>query len=457
MDLINSILLLDSYVILPIVIFSLSLLMRIKLKTAFKSAVYIAVGLIGISMLFAYFINFTVPLLDVLGQHTSKTFNIIDVGWPVLASLIWSVKISVFTIPIVIALNILLIKLKFTYTFNLDIWNYWHLALVVVLVEYFTKSITLALISLCIITLMNLKLADWSSTVIREYYHINGISSTTMNGLVYYPYALVGNYVLDRIPYFNSTKKTDQSGKNIGFLKEPTIVAFFVGVVLAIAGRYSLDEVIEFSLKLTAVFLILPHLAKFLNEGFSFLSEGVNHFLVNKLNVQEKVNIGVNHMVLMEDDALISAAVLLIPLTLFVSFLFAPIQVVPLADLTNIIGALVFIVGVSKGSIIRSVVLGLPIIAINLIISGSMAFTYTKIAKNNNFFFSDQADLLLTSSMNGGNPMSLALVNIFRTNLLSIALLVSLVLVFYLTYKHNQQRNENHQNEKTEKRALIHK
>ncbi len=404
----------EPYVLFPIIMLIISMLIGMKFFKALKASVYIGVGLIGFSMLFSFFMEFTSPMVEILADIAGKEAVIIDVGWPVLASVIWSAKISYLILPIMFLTNLLLLHFGKTNTLNIDIWNYWHMALVGVLVDHISGRIGITLVSMILICIINLKLSDWSARMVSGYYNLPGVATSNMNSLVFIPYAVFGNWLIERLPGIRDigTQKQHHAKKFDAVLKEPYVATFLAGGVMSALAGYSVFETMEFAFKLTAVFMILPQIASFIQKGFTTLSEGINYFVKKRSKADRSINLGVNHMTLMGDASLIIVAVILIPILLVISFTFKSIPFFPLADLTNIIGIIVFVVAATNGNIFRSILLSIPLLVISMKLSALMAPYYTEIAKETDYFQVEMAGAYITSSMNGGNPISLAIVGI---------------------------------------------
>jgi PTS system galactitol-specific IIC component len=434
-NLFSGILQLKSYILLPGVIFIIAVVFSVKPFAAFKSALNIGVGLIGFSILFSFFIENVSPLVTTLIAKTGKETNIIDVGWPVLSSLTWSAGIASVTIPIAIAVNILLLVIGLTDTFNVDIWNYWHVAIVGVVVFELTDVVWMSIASIVIMTWVNLKLADYSVKTISKHFKIDGISDTTMTSSIFLPFAAVGNYLIDKIPVVKKINITPlKPGVKYKIIGEPGIIAFVIGFLIALFAGNTLSGVLDFAIKFSAVFLILPKIVHFTQEGFIPLTEAVRDIINKKLKLNREINIGVNHMVFMDNPSLIITSIILIPVIVFISIMFKWIDFFPMGDLTNIIGAIVMIVGVARGNLFRAIVISIPMLIMNIKIAAYMAPVYTNLAHRLNYPVGE-FDGLITSSMNGGNPISLWLIKIFQGNFCAIILIVPVLLIAWFIYR----------------------
>lgn len=162
MDILDKILSLGTHILMPLLMFILAVFMRAKLLEAFKGALYIGVALLGISMISSYFLDNAAPVVQGINILFGNEKDIADVGWPVIAMLAWSVKSTFLIVPIHILINLIMLKFKLTSTVNVDIWNYWHMAVASFIVYSVTANIILAIAADIVISIINLKLCDWA-------------------------------------------------------------------------------------------------------------------------------------------------------------------------------------------------------------------------------------------------------------------------------------------------------
>ena len=132
-----------AYVMLPIIIFVIALIVRMELKEAFIAMIRLAAGFAGVFIAFDFFVAQIAPAVERLMLIRGIDFPILDVGWPPLAAITWSNIIAPLSIPLVIGLNMLLLALGLTRTLYIDIWNFWHFAMLGVLVNVVTGSFAL--------------------------------------------------------------------------------------------------------------------------------------------------------------------------------------------------------------------------------------------------------------------------------------------------------------------------
>lgn len=241
-----------AYVMLPIIIFFIALAVRLTLKQSLVSSVEMAVGFAGVFIAFDFFVSNIQPAVEQLSIARGLDFPVLDVGWPPLAAITWATPLAAISIPLVIILNILMLASGLTRTIYIDIWNYWHLALVGALVMNFTGNIYLGLTATLIIAIYVFKMVEWSAPEVEREMGLKGVSASpvSVNGIV--PYTVVVDWLLDRIPYiknieFNPEKKAQEFVKQDNnslwsLLSEPMFIGVLMGLLLAIAADYDLKS-----------------------------------------------------------------------------------------------------------------------------------------------------------------------------------------------------------------------
>jgi len=134
-----------AYVMLPAIILVVALAIRMSVGRSLLSALRLGVGFAGIFIAFGFFVQQIAPAVTALVETRGLNFPVLDVGWPPLAAITWASPIAPLTIPLVLALNLAMLAANVTRTVNIDIWNYWHFALIGALVQAASGSLLLGL------------------------------------------------------------------------------------------------------------------------------------------------------------------------------------------------------------------------------------------------------------------------------------------------------------------------
>lgn len=423
------------YVMLPVIIFILALVFRIKLRTAITSAFTIGIGFIGIFIVFDYFVAIITPIIKALIQRTGLHLNVLDAGWPPLAAITWSFGFAPLFILLIMAVNLILLLTKLTKTVNIDIWNYWHFIFTGALVYSATQNIFLSVLATVIISIITLKIADLSAPMVNKFSGMEGISIPTLSAAAYFPFGVIGNKIIDKIPFINRVDANPEKMKEkIGLAGEPMIIGFVIGIILGITGGYDAKKITELAFGIAAVIYILPKMASIVGTSLIPISDGMKDFIKNHFPSIGKTYIALDVAVLVGFPSVVVTAILLMPVALILALVLPGIQFIPLGDLVNIVGTIALVCAATKGNVIRSFLIGIPIVIIHLYTASTMALMYTKLAAGVNYRIENYQGTF-TSFLDGGNVIRVWLVNLFIGNNYALMLVPAFLLMFFFTWK----------------------
>src|SRR5215472_10305152 len=138
----------------PVFITLLGLLLRQGFARSFRAGLTVGVGFIAINLVIGLLTNVVGPkameFADVLGLK----LDVLDVGWPMGATVSFAKPIAAVLIPVILGLNVLLVVAKLTRTVDVDLWNYWHFIYTGSLVQVATGSATLGIAAACLTALV---------------------------------------------------------------------------------------------------------------------------------------------------------------------------------------------------------------------------------------------------------------------------------------------------------------
>lgn len=403
---------LGASIALPILITLFGVALGEKLPRAFRAGVTIGVGFIGIGLIIGLLFGQVGPAAQGLARRFDVDLSIVDVGWPASAAIAFGAKVGAIIIPICLMLNILLLLVGLTKTFDIDLWNYWHFAFIGGLVASITDSYAKGIVTALIAMLLTLALADWAAPRIQAHYHYPDISFPHGTSA---PYALLAfplNWVFDRIPGFRSLKADpDSIQKRFGIFGESMMLGLGIGVLLGIAGfglddpRADILKILGLGINLAAVMLLLPRMVAILMEGLIPISEAARNF-VQKRFPGRKFYIGLDSAIVIGQPAVIATSLILVPVTLLTAIALAPLgnKVLPLVDLATIPFIVALMVPIFGGNIIRAVVGGAVAIGAGLFIATAIGPTLTSVAVESGF--TNDTGGTISSLVDGANPMT---------------------------------------------------
>ncbi len=427
-----------SYVALPVIIFILALIFRIKFQTAVKSALSIGIGFIGIFMVFDYFVKIITPVIQALIHRTGLHFNVLDVGWPPLAAITWSFKLVPLLLVLFMTINIIMLVLKLTKAVDIDIWNYWHVLLIAVMVNHLTQSALMTIIISSVIFILVLKLAEWSAPMVNKFSGMDGICIPHLASLSYLPLALLGNALIDKIPFINKIEANPEKiRQKLGLFGEPMMLGLVMGGVLGIGGGYELKQIFDLAFCFAAVIYILPIMCGILGSALIPISDGMKSFIAKHFPNLGETYIGLDVAVVFGAPSVIVTTLLLIPVALILAFILPGINFIPLGDLSNIMVIVAFVCIVTKGNIVRSFLIGIPIITGLLYMASNLADFYTKMAASANYQITGYHGVF-TSFLDGGNLFRGWIIKALSGNLIALLLIPVVIGLIYYTRRKAQ-------------------
>ncbi|APV72626.1 PTS galactitol transporter subunit IIC [Salmonella enterica] len=423
-------------VLLPLVLFFLALFFKVKPAKALRSSLIVGIGFVGIYAIFDILTSNVGPAAQAMVERTGISLPVVDLGWPPLAAITWGSPIAPFVIPLTMLINVAMLALNKTRTVDVDMWNYWHFALAGTLVYYSTGSFVLGLFAAAIAAIVVLKLADWSAPLVAKYFGLEGISLPTLSSVVFFPIGLLFDKIIDKIPGVNRIHIDPENvQKKMGIFGEPMMVGTILGVLLGIIAGYDFKHILLLGISIGGVMFILPRMVRILMEGLLPLSEAIKKYLNAKYPGRDDLFIGLDIAVAVGNPAIISTALILTPISVFIAFLLPGNKVLPLGDLANLAVMASMIVLACRGNIFRAVITAIPVIVADLWIATKIAPFITGMAKDVNFKMAEGSSGQVSSFLDGGNPFRFWLLEIFNGNIVAIGLIPVLALIIYGVFR----------------------
>ncbi len=372
---------------LPIIIFLLGLILGAKPGKAFRSAVTIGVAFVGINLVIGLMWTNLSDVAQALVTHTGVKLTATDVGWPSASAIAFGSSVGTFVIGIALLVNILMLLTRLTKTLNIDVWNFWHFAFVGSLVVAATGDLALGIFAAAIAAAFMLFLADWMAPAVQEFYQIPGLSIPHGTSAPFALLAIPINWVLDRLPFINKLEADPETvQKRFGVFGEPVVLGVVIGIVLGILGFTDMNDVtgsivkiLTTGINLAAVMLLLPRVVQILMEGLIPISEAAREFMQKHFAGRE-VYIGLDSAILIGHPAVISAALVLVPITVLLAVILPGNRVLPFADLAVIPFVIAMFAPVMRGNIVRMVIAGTIVLALGFYLGTILAPQFTQAA-----------------------------------------------------------------------------
>jgi PTS system galactitol-specific IIC component len=398
-------------VMLPIVIFILSLILGQKVGRALISAITIGVGFVGLNLVIGLLIGALAPATEALIDRTGLELVAVDVGWGVAAAIAFGTTVGALVIPLAFGVNLLMLIAGFTKTLNVDIWNFWHYAFTGSLVYLVSgENLVLGLIAAAIHAVVALLIADWTAEEVQSFFGIPGISIPQGWAITSVPIIKGLNAIFDNIPGLADIEwDAETIRKNLGILGQPLLLGAALGLLLgllAYAGDADLDFTTELTAILTlavemgAVMLLVPRIIAIFMEGLTPLSEQARSFMQTRFEGRE-FYIGLDSAILIGHPITIAAGIMLIPITLLLAFILPGNKTLPFADLAATAFFVAMVPPLTRGNLFRSIVYGSIIMIVVLYITTNFAPLLTQIASDIGYAMPEGATMI--TGLSGGN------------------------------------------------------
>lgn len=327
---------LGSTVFLPIIIFILGLVVRLKAKDSFTSALLFGVALSGMSLVISYMTASIGPAAESMTETVGRNFSIIDGGWTTLASITWSWRYAFILFPVQIIVNALLFIFKKTKTINVDMWNVWGKIFQTIIIQSITGSIWLGLIVAIIRIIAELIVGDALQPRIEEKTGIPGVTaphSLMLFGAVVYPVEML----LRKIKFLNqSSFDTEWLRKKIGIFAENHVMGFILGIIFGLMARYNFSEALQLGIISATALHLLPIVTRIFMQAMSPISDAAGEFMRKKLKDDREVYIGLDTPFLMGSSEIWVSALLTVPVTLLWAIILPQNGILPFAGILNL-------------------------------------------------------------------------------------------------------------------------
>jgi len=376
---------LGASVMLPIIFFIFALILRTGVKKAFYSGITIGVGFVGVNLVLDLLTESLGPAAQSMVRHFGMDLQIIDIGWPAASAISYGTVLGSLAIPISISVNILLLTFGLTKTINVDIWNYWHVAFTGSLVYAITDDFVLGIFTIGVHAVVLLLLGDLLASDVESYFGFQKMTFPHAASAPSYFLAKPMNILFDRIPKFNKIHANPESiQQKFGFFGDSTILGVLLGFLIGFLAGYEWKDILQLTVQTAAVMLLMPKMVALLMEGLTPISEAASSNIKKRFPDRD-LYIGMDSALTIGHPAVLSASLLMVPITLAAAVILPGNRVLPFGDLASLPFLFCLMVPVFRGNIIRTVITATIYICIGLYIATWIGPLFTEMAINADF------------------------------------------------------------------------
>ena len=402
---------LGAAVMMPIIFTILGVCIGIKFSKALSSGLRVGVGFVGLSVITALLTSSLGPALARVVEIYGLELQVFDMGWPAAASVAYNTLVGSFIIPVCLGVNLVLLLLGCTRTVNIDLWNYWHFAFIGAVAYFMTDSLLWGFFAAIVCYIITLVLADLTAERFQKFYPgMEGISIPQPFCQGFMPFAVVINKALDYVPGINKVN-IDSEGmkKKFGLFGEPLFLGVLIGIIIGCLACESWQAVVDnipgtlgLGIKMGAVMELIPRITSLFIEGLKPISEATRELIAKKFGADKKFYIGMSPALVIGHPTTLVVSLLLIPVTLVMAVLLPGNQFLPLASLAGMFYVFVMVLPYTGGNVLRSLIVGLVVLAIGLYFVTWMAPDFTSAAHSVALAHPDDASVRVPEGFEAG-------------------------------------------------------
>lgn len=380
---------LGAAVMMPVIFTVLGLCIGIRFGEALKSGLKVGVGFVGLSVITGLLTSSLGPALNKVVGIYDLQLQIFDMGWPAAAAVAYNTAVGALIIPVCLGVNLLMLMTRTTRTVNIDLWNYWHFAFIGAVVSFVADSLAWGFFAAIVCYVVTLIIADLTAKRFQQFYgDVDGISVPQPFCAGFVPFAVVINRALDRVPGMNRVE-IDAEGlkRKFGVMGEPLMLGVIVGIVIGAltCGTWpeiadNIPYILGLGIKMGAVMELIPRVTALFIEGLRPISDATRAFIARRFKGASGLTIGMSPALVIGHPTTLVVSLLLIPFTLVIAVFLPGNEFLPLASLAGMFYIFPLVLPYTRGSVVRTFIVGLTVLVIGLLMVTDMGPAFTAAA-----------------------------------------------------------------------------
>lgn len=333
-NIVNYVLNLGAAVFVPLIMFVISMIARLRLSKAVKASLTLGVAFSGMTLVVNYMTDSISPAAQSMSKMMHLSLNAIDQGWPGVAAITWSYKTAFLFFPLLLLINFVMLTFNWTKTLNVDMWNVWNKIFTYVVVLYFTNNAIFGFIVASIQIILELKAGDMWQRHIEDLTGIPGVTVphfVTLFAVVLMPL----NKLLDFIPLMNRPADANAIQKKIGIFADNSVMGAIIGLLLGFGAGYSLSGSLKLAIEAAAAMTMFPMISKLFMEALNPIASAMNDMMKKHFKGRQ-IFIGLDWPILAGRNELWVTVIILVPVMLIMAMLLPGNTVLPFAGIINL-------------------------------------------------------------------------------------------------------------------------
>lgn len=366
-----------------IVLSVFGILLKVKPSKAIEGGLKLAIALTGIGAIIDMLTGAFSQALQDFVKSTGIELTITDVGWAPLATITWGSPYTLFFLGVMVIVNIVMIVLKKTNTLDVDIFNIWHLSITGLLVMYYSDSLLLATGLVVLIGVLKIINSDLMKPTFNDLLNApksNPMTSTHMNYMLN-PIIMVFDKIFDK--FFPWLDKYDfdaaKLNNKIGFWGSKFAIGVYLGLFIGLLSGQGLKATFALAFTAAVCLELFSLIGSWFIASVEPISQGITNMATKYLKGRT-FNIGLDWPFIAGRAEMWAAANILAPILLLEALILPGNGILPLGGIIAM-GLTPALLVVTRGKILRMIIIGALILPVFLISGTMIAPFVTKTAE----------------------------------------------------------------------------
>lgn len=431
----------------------LAMLMRVKPSSAIEGGLKLAIALTGIGAVIDILTGNFAPALKDFVKSTGIELSVTDVGWAPLATITWGSAYTLFFLFILVLINIVMLIWNKTNTLDVDIFNFWHLSIIGLLVMHYSDNLLLATLLVIMLGVMKFINSDLMKPTFNDLLDMPDTNPTTTTHLNFMlnPLIMVFDKLFDKLLPFIDKYDFDaaQLNEKIGFWGSKFAIGVYLGAFVGILGQQSVQTTFTLAFIGGVSLELFSVVGTWFISAVEPLSKGITNFLSAKMKGRQFF-IGIDWPFVAARPEMWAAANVIAPIMLGIALILPGNKLLPLGGIIAI-GLTPALLVVTRGKILRMIIIGSIMVPVFLWSGTAIAPFVTETAKSVGAFPAEvNQDVLIShSTLEGPVEKFLAILVgkmgesfSFEYIMMTIGALTAYILLFVWYAKQMQKRNK---------------
>lgn len=379
--------------------------------------------------------------------------SVTDVGWAPLATITWGSAYTLFFLFILVLINIVMLIWNKTNTLDVDIFNFWHLSIIGLLVMHYSDNLLLATLLVIMLGVMKFINSDLMKPTFNDLLDMPDTNPTTTTHLNFMlnPLIMVFDKLFDKLLPFIDKYDFDaaQLNEKIGFWGSKFAIGVYLGAFVGILGQQSVQTTFTLAFIGGVSLELFSVVGTWFISAVEPLSKGITNFLSAKMKGRQFF-IGIDWPFVAARPEMWAAANVIAPIMLGIALILPGNKLLPLGGIIAI-GLTPALLVVTRGKILRMIIIGSIMVPVFLWSGTAIAPFVTETAKSVGAFPAEvNQDVLIShSTLEGPVEKFLAILVgkmgesfSFEYIMMTIGALTAYILLFVWYAKQMQKRNK---------------